>query len=98
VPSPSPQGGRLFGLTALSASNLYAVGHSNASGQIPSLIMRWNGSQWSVEPTSSRSTVANLWDAAAATPGTVIAVGNSQQLRRGILGTSRTLILRSNNA
>ena len=95
VPSPSPQGGRLFGIAATSGGNLYAVGHSNAGGGIPSLIMRWNGSRWNVEPTPTRTTVANLWDASAASPGTIFAVGNTQQLRRGVLGPSRTLALRS---
>ena len=96
VPSPSPQGGELFGITATSGANLYAVGHANASGGIVPLIVHWNGSQWIVEPTPSRTTVSHLWDVSAASP-TVFAVGNGQQLRGGILGPSRTLIVRSAN-
>ena len=87
VPSPSPQGGRFFGVAASSGTNLFAVG--------PSLIMRWNGSQWNVEPARSRSTVSNLWDASAGSPSTVFAVGNTAQLSGGVLGPSRTLALRS---
>lgn len=98
VPSPSPQGGRLFGVAAISGTNLYAVGHANAGGGIPSLIMHWNGSQWNVESSPTRTTVANLWDASAANPNMVFAVGNGQQLRRGVLSPSRTLALRSGNA
>ena len=98
IPSPSPQGGRLFGVAAISGTNVYAVGHSNASGGIPSLVMHWNGSQWNVETTPGRTTIANLWDASAAGPSTVFAVGNQAQLRRGILGPSRTLAIRSANA
>jgi hypothetical protein len=40
LPSPAPQGGRLFGVAALSPTRVYAVGQAPG---IPSLVLRWNG-------------------------------------------------------
>jgi hypothetical protein len=81
VPSPTPQGGRLFGVAALSPSKVYAVGQAP---NIPSLVMRWNGSSWTTETTPTTGTV---WDAAAVGPGTVWAVG---QRGNPNVGVSRT--------
>lgn len=98
MPTSSPQGGRLFGVTGASPTKVYAVGHSNAGGGVPPLIMRWNGSAWKVETTPSPSTVSYLWDASAALPSTALAVGNRQQLSGGNLQPSRTLALHTGNA
>ena len=48
VPSPNVSGGanQLFGITAISANDIWAVG---TAGGAP-LAMRWNGSDWSVVP------------------------------------------------
>ena len=54
VPSPTSQGGRLFGVTALSPTQVYAVGQAP---NIPSLVMRWNGQNWATESTPSTGTV-----------------------------------------
>ena len=86
---PTPQqGGRLFGLTALSPTKVYAVGQAPG---VPSLVMRWNGTSWSREPTPATGTV---WDAAAAGPGTVWAVG---QRGNPNVGVGRTFTLRTTN-
>jgi hypothetical protein len=98
IPSPGPQGGRLYGVAGLSSTNVYVVGQTNAGGGIPSLVMHWNGSQWNVETTSTRSSVAPLWDASARTPGTAFAVGSGAKIRHGVVTPSRTLALRSGNA
>jgi hypothetical protein len=98
VPASSPQGGRLFGVDAISSTKVYAVGQSNAGGDIPSLIMRWNGSRWVVQSTPSPGSVSNLWDVAASGASTVLAVGGSAKLQQGVLGPSRTFALRSSNA
>jgi hypothetical protein len=89
VPVSSPQGGRLFGVSGSSASSVVAVG----SGGAGTLIMRWDGSRWAVEPIRVRSTVANLWDVSVA--ASTFAVGNTQQLSGGILTPSRTFAVRS---
>jgi hypothetical protein len=86
VPSPTQQGGRLFGVTALSPTKVYAVGQAPG---VPSLVLRWNGSGWSRESTPATGTV---WDATAAGPGTVWAVG---QRGNPNVGTGRTFTLRT---
>jgi hypothetical protein len=88
VPSPSPQGGRLSGVAALSPTRVYAVGQG---GGTASMVTRWNGQRWATDSTSSAGTV---WDAAAAGPGTVWAVG---QRGNPNVGTSRTFVLRTGN-
>ncbi|HEY9376847.1 MAG TPA: hypothetical protein VIQ02_07105 [Jiangellaceae bacterium] len=88
IPSPTPQGGRLFGVAALSPTKVYAVGQG---GNLPSLVMRWNGQSWATETTPTTGTV---WDAAAVGPGTVWAVG---QRGNPNVGVGRTFILRTTN-
>jgi hypothetical protein len=60
--------------------------------------MHWNGSQWNVESTPTRSSVAPLWDASSASPGTVFAVGSGASVRRGVVTPTRTLVLRTVSA
>jgi hypothetical protein len=88
VPSPTAQGGRLFGIAALSPTKVYAVGQAP---NIPSLVMRWNGTAWSTETAPTTGTV---WDAAAIGPGTVWAVG---QRGNPNIGVGRTFIIRTTN-
>jgi hypothetical protein len=88
VPSPTPQGGRLFGVAALSPTKVYAVGQAPG---VPSLVLRWNGSAWTRESTPATGTV---WDAAAAGPGTVWAVGQRGNPNTGV---GRTFTLRTGN-
>jgi hypothetical protein len=88
VPSPTPQGGRLFGVAALSPTRVYAVGQAPG---VPSLVLRWNGTRWSRETTPATGTV---WDAAAAGSGTVWAVG---QRGNPNVGVGRTFTLRTTN-
>jgi hypothetical protein len=88
VPSPTPQGGRLFGVAALSPARVYAVGQAPG---VPSLVLRWNGTGWAREATPATGTV---WDAAAAGPGTVWAVG---QRGNPNIGVGRTFTLRTGN-
>ena len=88
VPSPTPQGGRLFGVAALSPSKVYAVGQAPG---VPSLVLRWNGTGWARETTPATGTV---WDAAAAGTGTVWAVG---QRGNPNIGVGRTFTLRTGN-
>jgi hypothetical protein len=88
VPSPTPQGGRLFGVAALSPTRVYAVGQAPG---VPSLVLRWNGTGWARETTPATGTV---WDAAASGPGTVWAVG---QRGNPNVGVGRTFTLRTGN-
>jgi hypothetical protein len=70
---PAPPAGGFHGVTALSATKVYAAGQKN-SGQ--TLVARWNGATWMTESTPNPSGSSGLYDAAAAGPGTVWAVGD----------------------
>jgi hypothetical protein len=52
VPSPAsePAAGVLDGIAAVSATDIWAVGYSNAAGSFDTLIEHWNGTAWSVVP------------------------------------------------
>jgi hypothetical protein len=90
VPSPTPQGGRLFGVAAPSPTKVNAAVGS-APG-IPSLVLRWNGGAWTRESNPATGTV---WDAAAAGPGAVWAVGQRGNPNTGV---GRTFTLRTGNS
>jgi hypothetical protein len=84
VPSPNTGAGsnELTGVAALAPDNVWAVGYRlDTSGDIPvakTLVMRWNGSTWSVVPSPSAGTGDNLLaGAVAAGTGNVWAWGNS---------------------
>jgi len=50
VPTPNPGGGSsLSGASAVSATDAWAVGHTNpfGGGQVP-LILHWNGTSWAI--------------------------------------------------
>ena len=75
-------------MAALSPTRMYAVGQAPG---VPSLVLRWNGTGWARETTPATGTV---WDAAAAGPGTVWAVG---QRGNPNIGVGRTFTLRTSN-
>jgi hypothetical protein len=71
VPAPPfDRGGRVNDIVALSPTDIYAVG---ATGQSAALVVHWNGSSWSMEPTGIG---APLTGAAVVAPRTVWAVGS----------------------
>jgi hypothetical protein len=80
VPSPnaSTQNNELNGVTAVSASDIWAVGDflPSASSATQTLIEHWNGTSWSVVPSPNASTGFNTLAATAAvSAGDVWAVG-----------------------
>src|SRR6266581_6951251 len=86
VASPSPDGAfnDLFGVAAVSTSDVWAVGDSGSG----TLIEQWNGSSWSVVSSPSPSTLANLFFAVAIVSANDIwAVGESQNATSGIAQT-----------
>jgi hypothetical protein len=80
VPSPNPAGdyqAELFGVSAASAKDVWAVGVSN-DGNLPSriLIQHWNGSAWKIVAVPSPDTQLNeLRGVAALSANDVWAVG-----------------------
>jgi hypothetical protein len=89
---PSPNVGisnRLYGVTAVSASDVWAVGNFNRLGQIPNtLILHWDGSSWTVVSSPSPGTVTNELDGAVSfSTGEVWTAGrhNDQTGNHGLL-------------
>lgn len=80
VPSPNVSGTHdyLSGVTAISASNIYAVGGSytlDSSGK--ALIEHFNGSKWSIVLSSTPYTLSSLNTVQAASASDIYAVGYS---------------------
>ncbi len=62
---------QLIGVTALSATNVWAVGYSFTSHDVKqTLIEHWNGSKWSVVSSPNASTGDNQLNAVTKVPGT----------------------------
>ena len=79
-PSPGTNRNFLFGVTAVSASDVWAVGNSQSgSAADQTLIEHWNGSSWSQVSSPSPGTNSNsLNGVTAVSASDVWAVGNSQ--------------------
>lgn len=80
VPSPNAgsQGSELFGVAAVSARDVWAVGFAATStGDQKALIEHWNGKQWRVVPSPTASSVDVLSSVAAVSANDVWAVGTS---------------------
>jgi len=93
-PATGFQSNRLFGITAFSATDLWAFGSSfapNGSGQQLSLAMQGNGTTWTIMPTPSpdtngfRSDV--LFGGAFVGPGNLYIVGSQDEAPHPITGT-----------
>jgi len=82
--------GRFNGVTALSATKVYAVGGSFDGD---TLVARWDGTSWARESTPSPSGYHSLAGASATGTGIVWGVGT----QTGSSGTARTLSIRTTN-
>lgn len=87
--NPRPQGNDLQGLWARAPDDVWAVG---ASG----VVLRWNGSFWSVVPSGTAEWLYGVWARAAndvtiAGGGGTILRWNGSVMRSEASGTSRTL-------
>jgi hypothetical protein len=87
VSVPHPAGGNLNSVTALSPTNVWAVGSQGLSGS-RTLAMHYDGKTWQVVPTQDESTAANagnvLRGVAAVGPNDVWAVGMYQNEQTAI--------------
>lgn len=79
-PSPGTMDNELFGVAALSACNVWAVGiYRNDNRQLLSLAEHWNGTSWKVVSTPNPGTTINFLRAVSAySPSNVWAVGNTE--------------------
>jgi hypothetical protein len=89
-PQPGSERDMLFGVSALSPSNVWAVGDQEGpDGKFETLVEHWDGSAWQVSATPNPATVGNhLYGVDAIAPDDVWAVG--QQLGQG--GPDQALI------
>lgn len=76
-PSPNTNLNILYGVSAVSANDVWAVGYSDdSSGNISTLIEHWDGSQWSVVSSLNLGPKTNeLYSVAAISTNDVWAVG-----------------------
>jgi len=85
VPSPNPSATHniLYGVAAISVSDVWAVGaHQDASGLWHTLTERWDGSSWSVVPSVDSGHNGNqLYAVKANAPNDVYAVGQAAGAR-----------------
>jgi hypothetical protein len=62
-PSPGTQGDTLYGITAISANNVWAVGTSSVNfTSEQALIEHWDGTSWSIIPSSNPTSINVLSD------------------------------------
>jgi hypothetical protein len=99
TPNPGSSNGgvgtQLFGITAVSASDVWVVGHSQPSnGTITTLTEQFNGSKWSVipSPNPGLSGVDTLFGVAGAGGTQLFTVGSDEQSGQCCI---RTLALRT---
>ena len=83
TPSPSPSSNYLFGVSANSGTDVWAVGRYCASGcggtseADKTLLLHWNGSRWSkVSNPSPSSSFNELWGVSAVSVSNAWAVGD----------------------
>jgi hypothetical protein len=79
VSTPALSGGELVGVSALNASEAWAVGSRATGGVFAPLALHWNGSRWSDVPISGPGTFNQLRAVAAVSPSDAWAVGVSGQ-------------------
>ncbi len=91
VPS-APTKGSLQAIGVVSATDIWAVGHTHSNGITTTLTEHWDGSTWSVVPSPSPGDLNNSFNAVASIPGSnyVWAVGYAEYSTTRY-GSSKTL-------
>ena len=98
VPNPSPFTNRLFGVAAISTSDVWAVGQANTPDglNLHTLIEHWNGAQWSIVPSPNNPPTGQAFDVlfgvTVSGPTSLWSVGGFDSLVKGNPG-ERTLTL-----
>ena len=68
---PGYSDNELYSIAATDTQNVWSVGnYQDESGTLQSLIERWNGTRWSLEPSPDPGTAANSLDGVAVTDAT----------------------------
>lgn len=79
-PSPGPTMNDLSGITALSATDVWAVGYHDGNNIVQTLIEHWNGTQWSAVTSPNTASGSFLNAVSAASANNAWAVGTSGTL------------------
>lgn len=78
IPSPNPaQGSGLLSLSALTTTDIWAVGYQVVGGRHHTLTIHWDGSMWSVPASPNPGTNSDLLGVTALSTSNVWAVGYS---------------------
>ena len=88
-----PGDNALYGVSAVSASDAWAVGYSSINGAAHTLILHWNGTAWSKVTSPNPSSSNNLEGVNAVSASDAWAVG---YYRNNTTGVHNTLILHWN--
>ena len=78
VPSPNPSSSIynfLWGIEALSSSDIWVVGRSYTGSSYPGLTEHWDSNTWSIVPSPSEQFYTELYGTSAQSPSDVWAVG-----------------------
>ena len=91
MPSPDPGGSiiNLYGVSALSSTDVWAVGSYVVSATQETLVLHWNGSNWTQVPSPSVGQSSVLNSVTAISPSNAWAVGS---------GGSGTVVLHWNGS
>jgi hypothetical protein len=76
-PRSTVQGGDLYGVTAVSSSNVWAVGALYQGGIVTGLVEHWDGSTWSIVPNPANMPQAQLFGVAALSANDIWLVGGT---------------------
>lgn len=90
---PEPAGGYLTAVAAISADDVWAVGHIGSGPLTQTLIEHWNGQQWALVPSNAPGDLGTLGGVAGSGPDDVWTVGYDQS---GPGGDYESLILHWN--
>jgi hypothetical protein len=83
-PNQTGKGNLLSGVTAISADDVWAVGHTlTNSGLYEPLVLNWNGSTWSLVTVPNPHGDTNLWSVSAAGAHDVWATGYTGECGHG---------------
>jgi hypothetical protein len=88
-PNPAPtKDTALYGIAAISANDIWAVGAGNFSttSGTATLIEHWDGTSWTIISSPDPGTASNaLFAVTALSDGTVVAVGNQEDSNTGVI-------------
>jgi hypothetical protein len=80
VPSPTPPPQRyvaLYGVVAVGADDVWAVGYADGGeGREATLVLRWDGEQWSIDPSAAPVDRDSLIEEAARVGDALVGVGS----------------------